>query len=97
MCIRDRPGGHDSQGMQAVIDWLAERGLGQGVVNFRLRDWLISRQRYWGNPIPMIYCDECGLVPVPEPVSYTHLDGYKRQRRRHRRTAFCMRRAHDAT
>ena len=60
------PGGHDSQGMQAVIDWLAERGLGEGVVNFRLRDWLISRQRYWGNPIPMIYCDECGLVPVPE-------------------------------
>ena len=60
------PGGHGSDGMQAVIDWLEQRGLGRGVVNFRLRDWLISRQRYWGNPIPMIYCEKCGLVPVPE-------------------------------
>ncbi len=60
------PGGHNSEGAKAVIDWLAERDLGCGVINFRLRDWLISRQRYWGNPIPMIYCDECGLVPVPE-------------------------------
>lgn len=60
------PGGHDSEGSKAVIDWLEERDLGKAVVNFRLRDWLISRQRYWGNPIPMVYCDDCGLVPVPE-------------------------------
>ena len=49
----------------AVIDWLAEQGLGKPEVNYRLRDWLISRQRYWGCPIPIIYCDTCGTVPVP--------------------------------
>ena len=48
-----------------VTEWLAERGLGDFEVNYRLRDWLISRQRYWGAPIPMIYCAECGIVPVP--------------------------------
>lgn len=59
------PGGKNSKGSQAVIDKLAEQGLGKATVNFRLRDWLISRQRYWGNPIPAIYCDTCGIVPVP--------------------------------
>ena len=48
-----------------VIAWLEERGIGHGEVNYRLRDWLISRQRYWGAPIPVIYCDACGAVPVP--------------------------------
>ena len=60
------PGGKDSEGAQAVIDQLALEGVGQATVNFRLRDWLISRQRYWGNPIPAIYCDVCGIVPVPQ-------------------------------
>ena len=49
----------------AVTDWLAQKGLGRYEVNYRLRDWLISRQRFWGAPIPIIYCDKCGLVPVP--------------------------------
>ncbi len=51
---------------EAIADFLHEQGRGAKTVNFRLRDWGISRQRYWGNPIPVIYCDSCGVVPVPE-------------------------------
>nr|HID12804.1 hypothetical protein [Anaerolineae bacterium] len=51
--------------VQKVTEWLQEQGTGEFAVNYRLRDWLISRQRYWGAPIPIIYCDECGVVPVP--------------------------------
>ncbi|HOJ09066.1 MAG TPA: leucine--tRNA ligase [Clostridiales bacterium] len=49
-----------------IIDYIEEKGYGERKVNFKLRDWLISRQRYWGAPIPVIYCDDCGIVPVPE-------------------------------
>ncbi len=51
--------------VEQVTAWLQEQGLGKPAVNYRLRDWLISRQRYWGAPIPMIYCETCGVVPVP--------------------------------
>jgi len=54
------------QGIEAISDFLEEKGWGKRTVSYRLRDWLISRQRYWGAPIPMVYCDKCGIVPVPE-------------------------------
>ncbi|MET0880519.1 MAG: leucine--tRNA ligase, partial [Acidimicrobiales bacterium] len=49
-----------------AIDWLEDQGIGERTVQYRLRDWLLSRQRFWGCPIPVIYCDDCGIVPVPE-------------------------------
>ncbi|MBK9977418.1 MAG: leucine--tRNA ligase [Gemmatimonadetes bacterium] len=55
-----------AEGKRAVTAWLAERGAGTPVTNYRLHDWCISRQRYWGPPIPIVYCDACGPQPVPE-------------------------------
>jgi leucyl-tRNA synthetase len=67
------------EAIEAITAWLAERGLGKHAVNYRLRDWLVSRQRYWGAPIPIIYCEECGMVPVPEdqlPVLLPDIEEY---------------------
>lgn len=54
------------QSIKRAVDYVTEKGVGKGSTNYRLRDWLISRQRYWGAPIPMIYCKKCGVAPVPE-------------------------------
>jgi leucyl-tRNA synthetase len=58
--------GRKNPGLAKVIDWLEAEELGKEAISYKLRDWLISRQRYWGAPIPMVYCEECGWNPVPE-------------------------------
>lgn len=55
-----------AEGKEAVIEYIQKKGFGKKSVQYKLRDWLISRQRYWGAPIPVIYCEKCGIVPVPE-------------------------------
>lgn len=63
-----------------IIDWLASRGLGRPQTNYRLKDWTFSRQRYWGEPIPMAHCQQCGTVAIPEnqlPVTLPQVDHYE--------------------
>lgn len=59
-------GMNNREALKKIIDYVEEKGIGERKVNFRLRDWLISRQRYWGAPIPVVYCEKCGTVPIPE-------------------------------
>jgi leucyl-tRNA synthetase len=67
------------EALDRIVEWLDRQGLGHASVNYRLRDWLLSRQRYWGCPIPVIHCERCGIVPVPDddlPVLLPDIDDY---------------------
>ena len=64
---------------KAIIEWLEEKGVGTKKTNFKLRDWVFSRQRYWGEPIPIVKCEKCGYVPIPEeelPLELPEVDNY---------------------
>ena len=69
---------HDA--IPAVTKWLEEKGIGEGKVNYKLRDWVFSRQRYWGEPIPIVHCPKCGTVPLPEselPLVLPEVESYE--------------------
>ena len=65
---------------KAIIEWLEQNEKGHSKVNYKLRDWVFSRQRYWGEPVPMVWCDKCGWVPVPEeqlPIRLPEVEHYE--------------------
>ncbi len=69
-----------AEAKKAIIDWLTEQGLGERHVNYKLRDWVFSRQRYWGEPIPLVKCPHCGWVPLPEdqlPLKLPEVESYE--------------------
>ena len=68
------------EAIPAVTKWLEEKGIGEGKVNYKLRDWVFSRQRYWGEPIPIVHCPKCGTVPLPEselPLVLPEVESYE--------------------
>jgi leucyl-tRNA synthetase len=70
---------HNRDAYEQIVDWLESEGRGRRGVNYRLRDWLVSRQRYWGCPIPIVYCDGCGAVPLPDdqlPIELPDVEDY---------------------
>ncbi|HEY5261689.1 MAG TPA: leucine--tRNA ligase, partial [Solirubrobacteraceae bacterium] len=80
----DFDGMSNREALRAIVQWLDREGKGHASVNYRLRDWLISRQRYWGCPIPIVYCERCGMQPVPEeqlPVVLPDIEDYAPQGR----------------
>ncbi|GAB3402263.1 leucine--tRNA ligase [Flindersiella endophytica] len=67
-----------TEGIRKITEWLEQQQIGKGAITFRLRDWLLSRQRYWGCPIPIVHCESCGEVAVPDdqlPIELPHLTG----------------------
>ena len=69
-----------AEAKQAITEFLQQKGVGHPKVNYKLRDWVFSRQRYWGEPIPLVYCDKCGWVPLPEeqlPLTLPEVDSYE--------------------